>query len=372
MTQQLNASQLLPFNNTVCTVHRVYNPFVCTLVWPLVSHDYRRWLRSWRKTIAIYIVQVYTQLPTSSRWPYTVLYIPERKKTNRISAPGEAVVLRYVLPWLLGRPEALYKESPANSNWQTRWSSAVCAYNWIMIATLSFILWGSLQLAILCSAVPLERRTVMQLPTRFDAGLVNSCEIPAANFCSVDYSVPTSVARLTLVIEEEIRNRYKEDKAGKGLECAQALRDIRCAQRFPQCSADSTQVTLSSLNCAERMSVCSGNIQTMLQEEGFCTLNGTSVIGECRPVTEYGYQFRHCPMSSDSWYVTRWMHDVMRHADVKLTAQFNGSTLGSTNPECRRKYATYFCQFMGRCTSHEEPRVEVVNTYEMCEEAINW
>ena len=239
-----------------------------------------------------------------------------------------------------------------------------------MIATLGFILWGSLQLAVLCSAVPLERRTAMQLPARFDAGLVNSCEIPAANFCSVDYSVPTSVARLTLVIEEEIRNQYEEDKE-RGLECAQALRDIRCAQRFPRCSADNTQVTLSSLNCTERISLCPSEIRTMLQAEGFCTLNGTSVIGECRPVTEYGYQFQHCPIgSSDSWYVTRWMHDVMVHTDVQLAAQFDG-ILGN-NPECRRRYATYFCQFMGRCTSHEEPRVEVVNTYETCEEVINW
>ena len=241
----------------------------------------------------------------------------------------------------------------------------------MMAKLLAFILCGLLQLFLLCNAVPLERRTAMQLPARFDAGLVNSCEIPAANFCLVNYSVPTSVARLTLVIEEEIRNRYEEDE-DKGLECAQGLRAIRCAQRFPRCSADSTQVTLSSLNCTERISLCPGYIRMMLQAEGFCTLGGTSLMGGCRPLIEYGYQFRHCPMSSDSWYVTRWMHDVMRHADVQLAGQFNGTALGNTNSECRRRYATYFCQFMGRCTSDEEPRVEVVNTYEMCEEVINW
>ena len=245
-----------------------------------------------------------------------------------------------------------------------------------MIAKLAFILCSSLQLAVLCSAVPLERRTreevAMQPPARFDAGPVNSCEIPATNFCSIDYSVPTSVARsLTLVIEEEIRNQYEMDKVN-GPECAQALRDIRCAQRFPRCSADNTQVTVSSLNCTKMISVCPSDIQTMLQAEGFCTLNSTSVIGECKAVAEYGYQFRQCPMgSSNNWYVTRWMHDVMVHADVQLAAQFNG-TLRNTNPECKRKYATYFCQFMGRCTSHVQPRVEVVNTYEMCEDVINW
>ena len=243
-----------------------------------------------------------------------------------------------------------------------------------MIANLAFILCGSLQLAVLCSAVPLDRRTeevAMQLPARFDAGPVNSCEIPATNFCSVDYSVPTSVARLTLVIEEEIRNIYERDRAN-GLECAQALRDIRCAQRFPRCSADNTQVTVSSLNCTKMISVCPRAIQMMLQAEGFCTLNSTSVIGECKAVTEYGYQFRHCPMgSSNNWHVTRWMHDIMVHADVQLAAQFNG-TLGNADPECRRMYATYLCQFMGRCTSHLAPRVEVVNTYEMCEDVINW
>ena len=232
------------------------------------------------------------------------------------------------------------------------------------------ILFNSLQLVLLWSSISFER-TAMQLPARFDAGPVNSCEIPAANFCLVNYSVPTSVASLTLVIEEEIRNLYKIDQ-DNGLECARALRDIRCAQRFPQCSEDSTEVTLSSLNCTEMISVCPSNIPMMLQEEGFCTLSGTSVIGECQPLTEYGYQFQQCLGSSDSsWYVTRWMYDFMVHTDVQLTAYFNG-TLRNINPECRRRYATYFCQFMGRCTSHEEPRVEVVNTYEMCEEVINW
>ena len=231
---------------------------------------------------------------------------------------------------------------------------------------------GLLQLVLLCSAISLGKRTAMQLPARFNAGPVNSCEIPAANFCSVDYSVPTSVARLTLVIEEEIRNQYEGDRDNNGLECAQALRDIRCAQRFPRCSADSTQVILSSLNCTERISLCPNNTRMMLQAEGFCTLGNTSPIGGCRPLTEYGYQFRHCPMgSSDSWCVTGWMYDIMVHADVQLVGQFNG-TLGNSNPECRRRYATYYCQFMGRCTSDEESRVEVVNTYEMCEEVINW
>ena len=249
------------------------------------------------------------------------------------------------------------------------------SYRKRMMAKLAFILCGSLQLAFLCSAVPLERRTMqtpMQLPAQFDAGPVNSCEIPATNFCSVGYSVPTSVASLTLVIEEEIRKQYERDK-GNGLECAQGLRTIRCAQRFPRCSADSSQVTLSSLNCTERVSLCPENIRTMLQAEGFCTLGSTSLMGNCKPVTEYGYQFRHCPMgSSDNWYVTRWMHDVMVHADVQLVARFNGTALSSISTECKRKYATYFCQFMGRCTSHVEPRVEVVNTYEQCEDMINW
>ena len=241
----------------------------------------------------------------------------------------------------------------------------------LMIAKFLF---NSLQLVLLCSAISLERRTA-ELPARFDAGPVNSCEIPAANFCSVNYSVPTSVASLTLVIEEEIRNLYEID-GENGLECAEALWDIRCAQRFPRCSEDGTEVTLSSLNCTEMVSVCPRNIQLMLQEEEFCTLSGTSVIGECQPVTEYGYQFRHCPVGSSdsnmsSWYVTRWMYDIMMHADVQLAVQFNG-TLKNTDPECRRMYATYFCQFMGRCTSDEEPRVEVVNTYELCENVINW
>ena len=67
----------------------------------------------------------------------------------------------------------------------------------------------------------------MQLPARFDAGPVNSCEVPATHFCSVDYSVPTSVATLTLVIEEELRKEYEAFNASFELECSQTLRDVR-------------------------------------------------------------------------------------------------------------------------------------------------
>ena len=242
-----------------------------------------------------------------------------------------------------------------------------------MIAKWAFVLCGLLQLILLgstCYTPERRAETAMQLPARFDAGPVNSCEVPATHFCSVDYSVPTSVATLTLVIEEELRKEYEAFNASFELECSQTLRDIRCAQRFPRCSANSTHVTLSSLNCTEMLSVCPVSLRMQLQEQGFCSLAGESLIGECRPVTEYEYQFVHCPVSP-SMRVTRWMYDIMMHVDLRLRSLFNG-TLGNVEPRCRRLFASYFCEFMGRCTMQEEPRVEVMNTYEKCEGMINW
>ena len=209
------------------------------------------------------------------------------------------------------------------------------------------------------------------IPPRFDAGPVNSCEIPATNFClGVDYRVPSSVARLAPIIEEEIRGQYEMTR--EDMDCATAVRDIQCAQRFPRCSDDGAelQVTLSSLNCNERLSVCSSDVRSLLDEQGFCMLGGTSRIDECRPVTEYGHQFQSCP-NSMNWRVTKWMYDVVNHTDIQVTEQLQGA-LGGVDFQCRQKYAHFACQFIGRCTLEEVPRVELVNTYEQCEDVVNW
>ena len=245
-----------------------------------------------------------------------------------------------------------------------------------MTRRVAFILCSSLlQFILLCSAVPLQKRTVgpgetvMQIPPRFDAGPVSSCEIPATNFCSgIDYPVPSSVARLAPIIEEEIRGQYE----GEGpSDCAAAVRSIRCAQRFPRCSENGPPITLTSLNCTERIMACPSDIRSHLEAEGFCTLGGTSHTVECRPMTEYlDHDFQSCSTSAD-WRVTRWMYDFMVHADKQVTHGLGGA-LGSVDLQCQQKYADFVCRFNGRCTSEAEPRVEIVNTYELCEEVLNW
>jgi len=247
-----------------------------------------------------------------------------------------------------------------------------------MSRRVAFILCSSLlQFILLCSAVPLQKRTVgpgetvMQIPPRFDAGLVNSCEIPATNFClGIDYPVPSSVARLAPIIEEEIRGQYE---GGELSDCAAAVRSIRCAQRFPRCSENGPKITLTSLNCTERIMACSSDIRSQLEAEGFCTLGGTSNSVECRPMTDYdGHNFQSCSTSAD-WRMTRWMYDVMVHADKQVTHGLRpGGVLGSVDQQCQQKYADFVCQFNGRCTSESAPRVEIVNTYELCEEVLNW
>jgi len=208
-----------------------------------------------------------------------------------------------------------------------------------MTIRVAFILSSSLlQFILLCSAVPLQNRTVgpgetrMQIPPRFDAGPVNSCEIPATNFCSgIDYPVPSSVARLAPVIEEEIRGQYEQYKVGNLADCGAAVQSIRCAQRFPRCSENGSQITLTSLNCAERILYCPSSIRLQLEAEEFCTLGGTSNITvECRPMTDYNsYDFQSCSTSAD-WRVTRWMYDIMVHADKQVTEVLRGA-LGSVD-----------------------------------------
>jgi len=234
-----------------------------------------------------------------------------------------------------------------------------------------------LQFILLCSAVPLQKRTVgpgetvMQIPPRFDAGLVKSCAIPATNFCSgIDYPVPSSVARLAPIIEEEIRGQYEQYRGGELSDCAAAVRSIRCAQRFPRCSENGTKVNLTSLNCNERIMACPNNTRLLLVAEGFCTLGDTSHTGECRPMTGYGYDFQSCSASAD-WRVTSWMHDIMVHTDKQVTQGLRGA-LGTVDLQCQQKYADFVCRFSGRCTSETVPRVEIVNTYELCEEVLNW
>jgi len=250
-----------------------------------------------------------------------------------------------------------------------------------MTRRVAFILCSSLlQFILLCSAVPLQKRTVgpgetgMQIPPRFDAGPVDSCEIPPTNFCSgIDYPVPSSVARLAPIIEEEIRGQYEQYQGGELSKCAAAVGGIRCAQRLPRCCENGTHTNLTSLNGTERiLDECPSNTHSEVVAEGFCTLGDTSHTVECRPMTGFGYEFQSCS-ASDDWRVTSWMHDIMVHADKQVTHGLRpGGALGSVDLQCQQKYADFVCRFNGRCTSEAAPRVEIVNTYELCEEVLNW
>ena len=205
-----------------------------------------------------------------------------------------------------------------------------------------------------------------------DAGPVDSCEIPAANFCSsVDYSVPSGVASIAHIIEAEIRGIY-DTNLQHGEQCAEALKQIHCAQKFPRCSEDLETVTLTSLNCAEMVSsVCPSQIVDSINAERVCELNGTAPLAGCKPITEFDYEFQHCPMDSDL-YVTEWLHELMKFADNQLSVRLTTGALGDDAYEaCRADYARYFCQFSGRCWN-EGRRIEIANTYELCERVVTW
>lgn len=228
--------------------------------------------------------------------------------------------------------------------------------------------------ALLCNSLPLQSQRgarqaqnvigiVQENP--FDAGPVDSCEIPETRFCTnVNYPVPASVARMVNITEESIRDIY-----GEGGPCAEALREIHCSQQFPRCSEPEHTVTLDSSNCAEMLSVCPESIQN----SGLCSLtSGSTALGNCRPVTDYDYQFQWCPTNAE-WHVTEWMVELIKHVDAQLSIRFGEESTSALKgyPQCLEDYSRFVCQEVGRCTADGD-RIEVINTIEFCDSVLSW
>lgn len=209
----------------------------------------------------------------------------------------------------------------------------------------------------------------------FDGGAVGSCEVPVTNYCSVNYPVPTSIARLAGIIEDRIRNdvsQYVQNQENNRQTCNNTLKDVLCNLEFPRCLNQREElymeVALNSQNCSVLVDACPGGLGSRL--ESLCNnLAQTTVpAGGCRPIAELAgdFSFNLCQYGNmETTLVTEWMFEYMKHADLG-----SGGILYN-NPNCGQNLATFMCNFGGQCTE-DGLRVKFINTHEICNEVLSW
>lgn len=205
----------------------------------------------------------------------------------------------------------------------------------------------------------------------FDGGALGSCEVPTnGTVCSIDYAVPTSIARLAAIIQQQIANEVNNLDPGS---CRDAFRTVLCNVRFPRCEqlqggSEYQQVTLNSQNCSVLSAACSEATVTLLLP--FCDRLIQRVLpisGECRPVSEHAEAEEplvYCTLEEFGRNrVTPWMFEYIRYTD-----QVAGGLLYDSQ-KCGVHFATFMCNFGGRCSIDGE-RIELVNTHESCNEIV--
>ena len=253
---------------------------------------------------------------------------------------------------------------------------SLCALTILLKMTPSLII--SLLLgASLCRALPgslQNHRILTSSDNPFDGGAVESCEIPTTELCTgIDYTVPTSIARLAAIIEDEIRSKLSD--LGRSNSCRPVVEELMCSMRFPRCQrregSQEMEVVINHQNCSRVLSVCSAEIAEHVH--GMCTgLTQTTVsVGGCRPISNHtlpeNFNFEQCSLG-ETTLVTEWMLEYLKYAEQHTTRSF---LYTSSQSVCGQKLASYQCQFLGRCTPDGQ-RVEFINTHESCNDAVNW
>lgn len=201
------------------------------------------------------------------------------------------------------------------------------------------------------------------------------CVIPNTTVCNIDYPVPASIALIAGVFERDILTSFNSDTSqGNTVACSESLKDVRCARSFPLCSNNFTTVTVTSLDCEQRLTCATTATIQRLHAEGFCSLNATTVpLQCCKPATAYGYAFNKCRISSDT-SVTEWMIELLRYEDTYLSS-YNvlgaGGFLSTNYPSCSSLYAQYHCSKAGQC----DPIKGIIGvnyTRSQCQRVLNW
>ena len=212
-----------------------------------------------------------------------------------------------------------------------------------------------------------------------DGGLVGACvQLESSAECLVDYPIPQSLAEIAPAIEKEISGQLIDQALYRSDDCTEAAREIMCAQRFPQCVQEEGEVQFSSLDCEQRLrAVCDpAVVNVLLGTRNFCDLpNVTRPVGDCQSLEELegeeeaGQGLQHCRQNMQRM-VTPWMYDLMLYYDRRFTLIVED--LRSVAPEvCIERQAEFMCQLLGQCSEDGE-RIEILNTFEACEEFVTW
>ena len=218
-------------------------------------------------------------------------------------------------------------------------------FNFTFIAALSYN----------CSTLALKMVSAVQsllVLLSLSWSVVGECIVPATLVCNITHLVPPSVAALSGVLESEISSAYNSDKdQGISEACAQSLKEVRCAKSFPRCSNDSTNVTVTSLDCLQRLQCATSTYINILTRDHFCDLaEETFPLAGCKPATQYGYTFGFCPQDVYSMNVSQWMFALLRYQDLYLSAAVAPNGFLALNyPNCAASYAHYRCARIGRC-----------------------
>lgn len=204
-------------------------------------------------------------------------------------------------------------------------------------------------------------------------------QLQSSSLCMIDYPVPKSLAEIAETIEMEIQERSDDPALFRTEECMATAREIMCAQRFPRCEErdGDVRVFLTSLNCEERVrGDCSDVVATALFNRDFCDLqNSTHEATECKSLEEHETdvesddRLQYCRQDMQR-QVTGWMYELMRYYDTRFGRIAEGLSSGFANI-CLERQANFTCQLLGQC-SEDGKEVESLNTYESCENFINW
>ena len=205
----------------------------------------------------------------------------------------------------------------------------------------------------------------------FDGGEVGTCETPTVTACSgiVDYPVPTSIARLTPILEDIITKSLSPFSGA----CGETYKAVQCRLRFPRCLlfqvgtvSHYVQVDLNRQNCSDLLSACPSGTGAAL--ENICnSLTQITVPSEgCTPLSQRNYKFEFCNFnSSGDFLVTEWIFQLMRFEDQRAGGFIYEHAV------CGEGLANFVCNTMGRCTSSGQ-EIVYTNTHESCNTAVNW
>ena len=251
------------------------------------------------------------------------------------------------------------------------------------VVSLTIVLTAVLLLCKTSFGKPLERRPrAIEQPNSYDLGPVDVCATPTLTVCGdyIDYQVPGVLAepRLVAIKEATILAAYevteKEIQVGyNSTLCAQAFLQLECRNQFPRCEQDShgvRSVSFTDRDCSSLMSQCSPSLANKFAAEGYCSLNSTVPLGQCKRTTEYsGYQFCNAVEGWSDWYITDWMHLYLQRIEEQIS-EFKVSAYG-TSDVCVQRFVRFSCQSVGRCWDQGR-RAELIPSQKDCNNVVNW